>query len=35
VRWGIGYNIVGAWILTFPICFGLGWLIASIVHLAA
>jgi len=35
VRWGIGYNIVGAWILTFPICFGLGWLIASVVHLAA
>jgi len=35
VRWGIGYNIVGAWILTFPICFGLGWLIALIVHLAA
>jgi PiT family inorganic phosphate transporter len=35
VRWGIGYNIVGAWILTFPICFGLGWLVASIIHLAA
>jgi len=35
VRWGIGYNIVGAWILTFPICFILGWLIALIVHQAA
>ncbi len=35
VRWGVGYNIVGAWILTFPVCFGLGWLIASIIHLAA
>jgi PiT family inorganic phosphate transporter len=35
VRWGIGYNIVGAWILTFPICFGLAWLIASVIHLAA
>jgi PiT family inorganic phosphate transporter len=35
VRWGIGYNIVGAWILTFPICFGLGWLVASIIHLVA
>jgi PiT family inorganic phosphate transporter len=35
VRWGIGYNIVGAWILTFPICFGLAWLIASLIHLAA
>jgi len=31
VRWGIGYNIVGAWILTFPICFGLGWLIAWLI----
>jgi PiT family inorganic phosphate transporter len=28
VRWGIAQNIVMAWILTFPICFGLGWLIA-------
>ncbi len=28
VRWGIAYNIVAAWVLTFPICFGLGWLIA-------
>jgi PiT family inorganic phosphate transporter len=35
VRWGIGYNIVGAWILTFPICFALGWLIALILHLGA
>ncbi len=28
VRWGVAYNIVAAWLLTFPICFGLGWLIA-------
>ena len=28
VRWGIAYNIVTAWILTFPACFGLGYLIA-------
>ena len=28
VRWGIAYNIVVAWVLTFPICFGLGWIIA-------
>ena len=28
VRWGVAYNIIGAWILTFPICFGLGYLIA-------
>ena len=31
VRWGIAYNIVAAWVLTFPICFGLGWLIALII----
>lgn len=28
VRWGVGGRIVAAWILTFPICFGLGWLLA-------
>jgi PiT family inorganic phosphate transporter len=28
VRWGVAQDIVMAWILTFPICFGLGWLIA-------
>lgn len=28
VRWGVAYNIVLAWILTFPICFGLAWAIA-------
>ncbi len=28
VRWGVAYNIIAAWIVTFPICFGLGWLIA-------
>jgi PiT family inorganic phosphate transporter len=33
VRWGVGYNIVGAWILTFPICFGLGWGIAEMIRL--
>jgi PiT family inorganic phosphate transporter len=31
VRWGIAQNIVMAWILTFPICFGLGWLIALLL----
>ncbi len=31
VRWGIAYNIVAAWVLTFPICFGLGWLIAVLI----
>lgn len=28
VRWGVAYSIVAAWVLTFPICFALGWLIA-------
>jgi PiT family inorganic phosphate transporter len=31
VRWGVAYNIVAAWVLTFPICFGLGWLIAAAI----
>jgi len=31
VRWGVAYNIIGAWILTFPICFALGWLIATAI----
>lgn len=31
VRWGVAYNIVAAWILTFPACFGLGYLIAVII----
>ncbi len=31
VRWGVAYNIVAAWVLTFPICFGLGWLIATAI----
>jgi len=28
VRWGVAGNIVAAWILTFPICAGLGYLFA-------
>ncbi|OGO50511.1 MAG: hypothetical protein A2148_01045 [Chloroflexi bacterium RBG_16_68_14] len=28
VRWGVAYNILAAWILTFPVCFGLAWAIA-------
>jgi len=30
VRWGIAGNIVLAWILTFPICGAIGWLLASL-----
>ncbi len=33
VRWGIAGNIVLAWILTFPICGVIGWLVASLFHL--
>ncbi len=31
VRWGVAGEIVSAWILTFPACFGLGFAIAWIV----
>jgi PiT family inorganic phosphate transporter len=34
VRWGVTRNIVLAWILTFPICGALGWIIASLLKLA-
>ncbi|MSQ41466.1 MAG: inorganic phosphate transporter [Dehalococcoidia bacterium] len=31
VRWGIAYNIVLAWVSTFPICFGLGYLFSAVI----
>ena len=31
VRWGVAYNILLAWALTFPICFGLAWGIARLI----
>jgi len=34
VRWGIARNIVLTWILTFPACVILGWIIASILKIA-
>ena len=34
VRWGVTKNIVLAWILTFPICGALGWIIASLLKAA-
>jgi len=34
VRWGIARNIVLAWLLTFPICGILGWIIASLLKIA-
>lgn len=33
VRWGIAGNILGAWILTFPACAILGWLLYQVVTL--
>jgi len=33
VRWGIARNIVIAWIITFPICTGLGWILEKAVGL--
>jgi len=34
VRWGVTKNIVLAWVLTFPICAALGWIIASLLKIA-
>ena len=34
VRWGVTRNIVLAWILTFPICGALGWIIATLLKAA-
>jgi PiT family inorganic phosphate transporter len=31
VRWGVAGNIVLAWVLTFPICGIIGWLLGSIL----
>jgi PiT family inorganic phosphate transporter len=33
VRWGVAGNIVMAWILTFPICAALGWLLGKLFGL--
>ena len=33
VRWGVAWSIVSAWILTFPACLGLGWLMGQIFSL--
>jgi PiT family inorganic phosphate transporter len=34
VRWGIARSIVLTWIVTFPACAALGWIIASLLKLA-
>ena len=33
VRWGVGAEIVSAWILTFPVCGLIAWLIAKALKL--
>jgi len=33
VRWGVARDIIAAWILTFPISAGIGWLMASLFGL--
>jgi PiT family inorganic phosphate transporter len=33
VRWGVAGNIIAAWVLTFPICGGLGYLIARLIEM--
>ncbi|MFC1940321.1 anion permease [Chloroflexota bacterium] len=33
VRWGVAGNIIAAWVLTFPICGGLGYLFARLLKL--
>jgi len=33
VRWGVGGNIVLAWVLTLPACLILAWIICKILHL--
>jgi PiT family inorganic phosphate transporter len=34
VRWGVAGNMVAAWIFTFPICGGLGYLFAKLLIMA-
>lgn len=33
VRWGIARNIVVTWLITFPICIGLGWFLGKVLGL--
>ncbi len=33
VRWGVGREIVTAWILTFPVCGAIAWLVATVFAL--
>jgi PiT family inorganic phosphate transporter len=33
VRWGVARNIVAAWVITFPVCGGLGYLFALLLKM--
>ena len=33
VRWGVGGNIIATWLLTFPVCFALGAVLALVFEL--
>lgn len=33
VRWGVAGNIIAAWVFTFPLCGGLGYIVATILKL--
>ena len=35
VRWGIARDIVLVWLLTFPACGALGWLLASLLKVVS
>jgi PiT family inorganic phosphate transporter len=35
VRWGVTLEIVTAWILTFPICGAIGWMVTKLILLVA
>ena len=32
VRWGVSRDIVGAWILTFPVCGSIAWAVTKLAH---
>jgi PiT family inorganic phosphate transporter len=32
VRWGVTVELVSAWILTFPICAGISWLVVTVAR---
>ncbi len=34
VRWGVAGNMVAAWVITFPVCFGLGWLLGQLFQVS-